>query len=137
MPDLTVAQNIFMGREPRIGGWFLVRASAQPAGGRAGRATRSAPRRAQPLVGGLTVANQQMVEIAKALSLRRSGADHGRAHRSAQRRRGGNPARAHRRFVREGTGVIYISHRMDELKAVSDRITVIRDGRYVETLRDR
>src|SRR5690606_40232429 len=39
-----------------------------------------------------------------------------------------------RRFRRPDTGVIYISHRMDELKAISDRITVIRDGHYVETL---
>jgi ribose transport system ATP-binding protein len=39
-----------------------------------------------------------------------------------------------RRFRNPETGVIYISHRMDELKAITDRITVIRDGRYVDTL---
>ncbi|HEY4333239.1 MAG TPA: sugar ABC transporter ATP-binding protein, partial [Ilumatobacteraceae bacterium] len=39
-----------------------------------------------------------------------------------------------RRFRTPDTGVIYISHRMDELKVISDRITVIRDGRYVDTL---
>ena len=38
-----------------------------------------------------------------------------------------------RRFVRPDTGVIYISHRMDELRRIADRITVIRDGRYVGT----
>ena len=44
-----------------------------------------------------------------------------------------------RRFVRPDTGVIYISHRIDELRRIADRITVIRDGRYVgtrETQRD-
>jgi ribose transport system ATP-binding protein len=39
-----------------------------------------------------------------------------------------------RRFVREDTGVIYISHRMEELQAIADRITVMRDGRYVDTV---
>jgi ribose transport system ATP-binding protein len=38
-----------------------------------------------------------------------------------------------RRFVRPDTGVVYISHRMDELRRIADRITVIRDGRYVGT----
>jgi len=38
-----------------------------------------------------------------------------------------------RRFVKPDTGVIYISHRMDELRRIADRITVIRDGRYVGT----
>ena len=42
-----------------------------------------------------------------------------------------------RRFVRPDTGVIYISHRMDELRRIADRITVIRDGRYVGTRDDR
>ena len=38
-----------------------------------------------------------------------------------------------RRFVQPDTGVVYISHRMDELRRIADRITVIRDGRYVGT----
>ena len=42
-----------------------------------------------------------------------------------------------RRFVRPDTGVIYISHRIDELRRIADRITVIRDGRYVGTRDDR
>ena len=42
-----------------------------------------------------------------------------------------------RRFVQPDTGVIYISHRMDELRRIADRITVIRDGRYVGTRDDR
>jgi ribose transport system ATP-binding protein len=39
-----------------------------------------------------------------------------------------------RRFVRQGTGVIYISHRMEEIKRIADRVTVIRDGEYIDTL---
>ena len=38
-----------------------------------------------------------------------------------------------RRFVQPDTGVIYISHRIEELKRIADRITVIRDGHYVGT----
>src|SRR5699024_11422868 len=39
-----------------------------------------------------------------------------------------------RRFITPHTAVIYISHRMDELRAISDRITVIRDGQYIDTV---
>src|SRR5262249_61210042 len=67
MPDLTVAQNIFIGREPRVAGFFL---SDRPLNGRTrellGRL--GLPLEPTDLVGDLTVARQQMVEIAKALS---------------------------------------------------------------------
>ena len=134
MPDLTVAQNIFIGREPRRAGIFTD--------------ARALNRRTQQLldrlglnldprthVGELTVARQQMVEIAKALS-----------HRSTRILVMDEPTAAlndaevatlHdliRRFIAPETGVIYISHRMDELKAISDRITVIRDGQYIDTV---
>ena len=68
MPDLTVAQNIFIGREPRGGGFFTNERRAEPAGRRADRAAAAAARARSRSVGNLTVAKQQMVEIAKALS---------------------------------------------------------------------
>lgn len=133
MPDLTVTQNIFIGREPRVGGVFLN--------------DRALHRRAQELldrlelpldptarVGSLTVARQQMVEIAKALSYDPQVLimdEPTAALNDAE------VAVLHgliRRFVNPSTGVIYISHRMDELKAISNRIEVIRDGRYIDTL---
>ncbi|AXK32533.1 sugar ABC transporter ATP-binding protein [Streptomyces armeniacus] len=133
MPDLTVAQNIFIGREPR--GRLLLRNRELNS-----RAQELIDRLGLPLeptrvVGTLTVARQQMVEIAKALSYdaRVLIMDEPTAALNES-----EVAALHelmRRFVRPGTGVIYVSHRMDELKAVADRITVIRDGQYVDTLR--
>jgi ribose transport system ATP-binding protein len=133
MPHLTVAQNIFIGREPRSGGFVLSeRALNRQAAELLDRL--GLPLDAKELVGNLTVAKQQMVEIAKALSYDAkvlimdeptaalNDAEVQRLHELI------------RRFKAPDTGVIYISHRMDELKAISDRITVIRDGQYVETL---
>jgi ribose transport system ATP-binding protein len=133
MPDLTVAQNIFIGREPRAGRVFL--------GERALEAKTAElldrlhlPLKPRQRVGDLTVAKQQMVEIAKALSYEP------RILIMDEPTAALNDAEVRvlhdliRRFRRPDTGVIYISHRMDELKAITDRITVIRDGRYIDTL---
>ncbi len=135
MPDLTVAQNIYIGREPRMRGLLSER--------RLNGQTRELlerlrlPLDPKSLVGDLTVAKQQMVEIAKALSYE------ARVLIMDEPTAALNDAEVETlhqligRFIRPDTGVIYISHRMDELKAVSDRITVIRDGRYVGTVETR
>src|SRR5918997_29412 len=67
MPDLTVAQNIFIGREPRTGGVFLGERALE-AQARELISRLHLPLDPRQLVGGLTVASQQMVDIAKALS---------------------------------------------------------------------
>jgi ribose transport system ATP-binding protein len=133
MPDLTVAQNILIGREPRGGGLFLnERALNQQAAELIGRL--QLPLDPKALVGNLTVAKQQMVEIAKALSY------DARVLIMDEPTAALNEAEVQtlhdliRRFRSPQTGVIYISHRMDELKQIADRITVLRDGRYVSTV---
>ena len=133
VPHLTVAQNIFIGREPRRLRVLLdERALVRDAHALIDRL--HLPLDPNALVGGLTVANQQMVEIAKALS------------RDPQVLIMDEPTAAlndaevetlHeliRRFVRPDTGVIYISHRMEEIRRIADRVTVIRDGEYVDTV---
>jgi ribose transport system ATP-binding protein len=133
MPDLTVAQNIFIGREPRRGR-FLLADRALDARAQELIDRLHLPLRPRDVVGGLTVAKQQMVEIAKALSY------DARILIMDEPTAALNDAEVQvlhdliRRFRRPDTGVIYISHRMAELKAIADRITVIRDGRYVDTL---
>jgi ribose transport system ATP-binding protein len=130
MPDLTVAQNLFIGREP--GGFFTserrLNAQAQALIERL-----HLPLRPKDLVGDLTVAKQQMVEIGKALSY---DAKLLIMDEPTAALNDAEVAVLHdliRRFVRPDTGVIYISHRMDELRRIADRVTVIRDGRYVGT----
>jgi len=133
MPHLTVAQNLYIGREPRLGGFLLSERALNR------RAQELVDRLGLPLdvrqvVGNLTVAKQQMVEIAKALSY------DARVLIMDEPTAALNDAEVKtlhdliRRFKRADTGVIYISHRIEELKAISDRITVIRDGHYVDTL---
>ena len=85
------------------------------------------------MVGNLTVAKQQMVEIAKALSydakvLIMDEPTAALNDAEVEALHADPPVR------QPETGVIYISHRMDELKLITDRITVIRDGRYIDTL---
>jgi ribose transport system ATP-binding protein len=133
MPDLTVAQNLFIGREPRRGR-FLLSERGLNQRARALIDRLHLPLDPKQIVGTLTVAKQQMVEIAKALSY------DARVLIMDEPTAALNDAEVQvlhdliRRFVRPDTGVIYISHRMEELKVISDRITVIRDGRYVDTL---
>jgi ribose transport system ATP-binding protein len=133
MPHLTVAQNIYIGREPRSGRFLL---SERELNRRASELVErlQLPLNVKQLVGSLTVAKQQMVEIARALSYdaRVLIMDEPTAALNDEEVR--TLHALIRRFKSEDTGVIYISHRMDELKVISDRITVIRDGQYIDTV---
>jgi ribose transport system ATP-binding protein len=133
MPDLTVAQNIFIGRERPRAGFLLnergLNSRARDLIGRLGLPLD--PRRR---VGELTVAQQQMTEIAKALSYEAKVLIMDEPTAALNEAEVRTLHELIRRYVRSGAGVVYISHRMEELTSLSDRITVIRDGRYVETL---
>jgi ribose transport system ATP-binding protein len=133
MPDLTVAQNIFAGREPRVGGLFL---SERKLNAQAAVLIErlQLPLEPRKLVGGLTVAKQQMVEIAKALSYDARVLIMDEPTAALNEAEVGTLHELIRRFKSPQTGVIYISHRMDELKVIADRITVLRDGQYVGTV---
>jgi ribose transport system ATP-binding protein len=133
MPDLTVAHNIYIGHEPRRGNFFLdERLLNSQARGLIERL--HLPLEPKQVVGNLTVAKQQMVEIAKAMAY------DAKVLIMDEPTAALNDAEVEvlhgliRRFVQPDTGVIYISHRMDELKVISDRVTVIRDGHYVDTV---
>ncbi|GAA0933819.1 sugar ABC transporter ATP-binding protein [Virgisporangium aurantiacum] len=133
MPDLTVAQNIYIGREPKVAGVFLSdRALNRQTAELLGRL--GLPLEPTDLVGDLTVARQQMVEIAKALSF------NARVLIMDEPTAALNEVEVQtlfgliRRFVSPATGVIYISHRMHELTQITDRVTILRDGRYIDTL---
>ena len=133
MPDLTVAQNIFIGREPRRAVGFLsdreLNAKARELIDRL-----QLPLDPKQVVGALTVAKQQMVEIAKALSHEAKVLIMDEPTAALNDAEVATLHDLIRRFIKQDTGVIYISHRMGELKSISDRVTVIRDGQYVDTL---
>lgn len=133
MNDLTVAQNIFIGREPR-NRFGILDEAALNRNARAIFDDMNVVMNVTAEVGSLTIALQQMVEIAKALSYR------SRVLIMDEPTAALNEAEINELFTiihkmkSEGVGVIYISHKMDEIKRVSDRITVMRDGEYVGTL---
>ena len=133
VPHLTVAENIWLGREP-VSGRLFTRPGTQVSRTRELLDSLGLPLDPNAVVGSLTVAKQQMVEIAKALSF------DAKVLIMDEPTAALNDAEVEqlfgliRRFVTPETGVVYISHRMPELKRIADRITVIRDGRYIDTL---
>ncbi len=134
MRDLTAAQNIFIGREPRRLGGLLLDEAALNAQAAAIFATMNLKLDPRVKVGSLTIARQQMVEIAKALSYK------SRVLIMDEPTAALNDAEIHELFAiigrlkAEGVGIVYISHKMDELKRIADRVTVMRDGEYVGTV---
>jgi ribose transport system ATP-binding protein len=133
MPHLTVAQNILIGREPKIAKFFLsereLNKKAQALLDELGLALNT-----KEVVENLTVAKQQMVEIAKALSYNSDIIIMDEPTSALTRAETESLFEIIKNLKDSGKGVIYISHRMEELTQISDRITVLRDGRYIDTL---
>ena len=130
--DLTVAQNIFLGREPRFGPFINERQLNRQAGDLFARLGLTLDPKAT--VGQLTVAAQQMVEIAKAMSQDARIIVMDEPTAALNEEEVGILHGLIRQFISPNTGVIYISHRMPELKSITERITVIRDGQKIGTV---
>jgi len=131
-PDLSVAENIFIGRQPRGKARLISRARMRAA------AAELFDRLGVPIdpdrsAEGLSIADQQIIEIAKAISIDArvlvmdeptaalSGVEVDRLFAVA-------------RALRDrGAAILFISHRFEEVFALTDRITVMRDGRYIAT----
>jgi ribose transport system ATP-binding protein len=134
MNHLTVAQNIFIGREPRkLLGLLLDedKLNRQASEILARMHVNIDPR---TIVGTLTVASQQMVEIAKALSFDSRVLIMDEPTSALNDAEITELFRIIRQLKERGVGIVYISHKMDELKQISDRVTVLRDGEYVGTV---
>jgi ribose transport system ATP-binding protein len=134
MNHLTVAQNIFIGREPS--GRFGLFLDEERLNGQAREILARLNLNVDPraVVGGLTVAKQQMVEIAKALSFDSRVLIMDEPTSALNEAEIAELFRIIRELKSRGVGVVYISHKMDELKQISDRVTVLRDGEYVATV---
>ncbi|KPV51579.1 D-ribose transporter ATP-binding protein [Kouleothrix aurantiaca] len=134
MPHLTLAQNIFIGREPRTGVrfWLDEPALNQQTAELFERMHLNLDPRTK--VSDLTVAKQQMVEIAKALSYNSEVLIMDEPTAALTDAEIEDLFRIIRQLRDRGVGIVYISHRMDEIKQITDRITVMRDSRYVDTV---
>jgi ribose transport system ATP-binding protein len=135
MPHLTVAENIFIGREDRFpGGIFLNNKKLITA---TIELLKELDLNLNPndIVGELSIAKQQMVEIAKAVSYRGSVIIMDEPTSSLTPAETDALFKIIRSLQSAGKGVVYISHRLEELEKITDRITVLRDGEYVKTLK--
>ena len=132
-PHLTVAQNIFLGREPRRRLPFVL--DDRTLNDKAAELFDVLHLRLDPRqrVSGLAVAQQQMVEIAKALSFKADVLIMDEPTAALTGLEIDELFRIIRQLRDRGVGVVHISHRLEELKQISDRVTVMRDGRYVST----
>ncbi len=129
-PHLTVAQNIVLGAEPTRSG-LLRHAAARRA---AGEALAQLDRPDIPLdepAGSLSIAEQQLVEIARALALGCRVLVLDEPTSSLTQADARNLFALVRRLRDQGQSVIYISHFLEEVQALSDRYTVLRDGASV------
>jgi ABC-type sugar transport system ATPase subunit len=137
-PDMTVAENIFMGEEPTSGWLGLVDTQLMNRQAQEILDRYQLPLYAEDEVADLTVAQQQLVEIARARSKesRLIVMDEPSATLSDHEVK--LLFAAIRELKSRDVSIIYISHRMEELFEIGDRVTVLRDGKYVGTknLRD-
>ena len=131
MNHLTVAQNIYIGREPMKGGFIDDRKMEADAA----ELFKRIGVRIDPSVklGSLTVGRQQMVEIAKAVSRDSKLLILDEPTAALTQPEVEDLFRIMHDLQRKNIGMIYISHRMDEINRISDRVTVMRDGEYVGT----
>ncbi|MBV8919097.1 sugar ABC transporter ATP-binding protein [Bradyrhizobium sp.] len=134
MNHLTVAQNIFIGREPKRAFGLLLDDDRLNRDASALLAHLNIGIDPRTVVGGLTVARQQMVEIAKALSFNSRVLIMDEPTAALNNAEIAELFKMIRELKGRGVGIIYISHKMDELKQIADRVTVLRDGEYVGTV---
>ena len=132
MNDLTVAQNLFIGRE-EMKGLFIDDKKMNEKAHELFKVLKIDINPAEK-IGNLTVGKQQMVEIAKAISSNAKVIIFDEPTAALTDSEIEELFKVIRDLKKKGTGMVYISHRMDEINVISDRVIVMRDGEYVGTL---
>ncbi len=132
VPGLTVAENILLGRTPKKRGIIDWQATYAQAAAVLERMRTDIDVRAR--TGDLGVAQQQVVEIAKAMSLSPKVLMLDEPTSALARHETENLFRLVRGLAAEGVAIVYISHRLHELRQIADRVTVLRDGRHINTV---
>jgi len=132
VPHLTVAENIVLGREPKLAPGIIDQKKlfslAQSQLDLLGVALD-----ARAVVRTLTVAQQQMVEVAKALSVQSKILIMDEPTSAITEREIGELFRIMQRLKEDGVSIVFISHRLDEIFQIGDRVTVLLDGKNVGT----
>lgn len=131
-PNLTVTENMFMGSELKRG-QFLDRKAMQ-AEAQQVLDSLGATFSANTIVGTLAIAEQQQVEIARALKDKSRILVMDEPTAALSDRETERLFEVIRKLRNDGIAIIYISHRMEEIYALADRISVLRDGQYIGSL---
>ncbi|AOT70620.1 sugar ABC transporter ATP-binding protein [Geosporobacter ferrireducens] len=129
---LTVAQNIFLGREVTRRGIL----SDREMNDEAGKILNGLNIDIDPetIVGDLSISKQQMVEIAKALSTKAKILIMDEPTSALTSREIDDLFKIINKLKDEGCGIIYISHRLEELQYIVDRVMILRDGQYITSM---
>jgi ribose transport system ATP-binding protein len=132
IPHLTVAQNIYIGREPRTALGYI---DDRKMNVDAARILQTLNLTIDPStrLNKLSISKQQMVEIAKALSKDSEVLIMDEPTSALTESEIDELFKVIHTLRDRGVGIIYISHRLDELKHIVDRITIFRDGHYIST----
>ncbi|HET6672840.1 MAG TPA: sugar ABC transporter ATP-binding protein [Agromyces sp.] len=131
VPDLTVAENISLGGMPRRGPFVDHRAVTQRAKDVLGELQADIDPASR--LGNLSISQQQLVEIAKVMADKPSIVVFDEPTSSLGEKETRVLFDVIDRMRRAGIAVIYISHRLQEVMEIGDRVTVLRDGRHIET----
>ncbi len=133
IPYLTVGQNIYLGREPRRPGLPLVNWNRLYDNTAEMLERIELPVQPRDTVADISVAQQQMIEVAKALSLEARIIIMDEPTSSLTDRETTTLFRLMRNLRDEGITIIFISHRLEEVFEIADRVTVLRDGQTIDT----
>ncbi|MFD7446353.1 sugar ABC transporter ATP-binding protein [Streptomyces sp. NPDC059909] len=132
VPLMSVARNIFLGREPRtrLGLIDFARIHSEAAALLGGFGVTVDPRRPLHTLG---IGTQQMVALARAVSVKAQVVVMDEPTSSLEPREVETLFRVIGDLRRQNIAVVYVSHRMDELYRICDRVTVLRDGKHIHT----
>jgi len=133
LDNLTVAENVFLGREPLKAGFLIDRKKLNSAT-KTYIAKLGLEVEPDTPLGELSIAQQQMVEIAKALSLNARILIMDEPTSSLTLTETGQLLSVIADLRTEGVSIIYISHRLGEIRQIADRVVVLRDGKNAGTL---
>lgn len=132
--DLTVAENVFIRREPKNKSLnFVIDYKQQKEKTQEVLDLLDLKIKPDQKVGDLSVAEQQMVEIAKALSMKSQILVMDEPTAALTESEIKELFKVIKSLKASGVGIIYISHRLEELNEICDRVTILRDGKYVKT----
>lgn len=133
IPDLSVAENIFLGREFRLGKSNLIDRKKMRSEAQRVLDSMSMDVQPQRLVRQLSTAQQQMVEIARAVSQNASMVIMDEPTSSLSEKETQSLFRVVDVLKQNNVSIVYISHRMNEIRQIGDRLTILRDGQWILT----